>query len=151
MIRRPPRSTLFPYTTLFRSAPEFDAFGEPGCLGQRPRCGLVAGAFTCALRGLLEGGGGLRVGTGCGRRQVPGPTVDVIWTGRRPREGAVYGPALCRRSRVIDRRPRERMNERDPVADGADQAGCAHRLLHVGGVEAQLSRGAIQERQVRSS
>src|SRR5256885_8737026 len=27
MIRRPPRSTLFPYTTLFRSAPE--------CVGQR--------------------------------------------------------------------------------------------------------------------
>src|SRR5690242_21193966 len=25
MIRRPPRSTLFPYTTLFRSAPAFDA------------------------------------------------------------------------------------------------------------------------------
>src|SRR3712207_7340109 len=28
MIRRPPRSTLFPYTTLFRS------FGEPGELGE---------------------------------------------------------------------------------------------------------------------
>src|SRR3712207_7172291 len=27
MIRRPPRSTLFPYTTLFRSA---DLFGHPG-------------------------------------------------------------------------------------------------------------------------
>src|SRR5215210_9210307 len=27
MIRRPPRSTLFPYTTLFRS---------PGCAGRRP-------------------------------------------------------------------------------------------------------------------
>src|SRR3712207_8429361 len=27
MIRRPPRSTLFPYTTLFRSGPERD-FGE---------------------------------------------------------------------------------------------------------------------------
>src|SRR3712207_8258817 len=26
MIRRPPRSTLFPYTTLFRSMHEFDAF-----------------------------------------------------------------------------------------------------------------------------
>src|SRR2546422_10130853 len=26
MIRRPPRSTLFPYTTLFRSAPAFDLF-----------------------------------------------------------------------------------------------------------------------------
>src|SRR5256885_16271748 len=26
MIRRPPRSTLFPYTTLFRSYPHMDAF-----------------------------------------------------------------------------------------------------------------------------
>src|SRR2546430_2879042 len=26
MIRRPPRSTLFPYTTLFRSSPRRDAF-----------------------------------------------------------------------------------------------------------------------------
>ena len=30
MIRLPPRSTLFPYTTLFRSCPE-----EPGCTGYR--------------------------------------------------------------------------------------------------------------------
>src|SRR3712207_9081813 len=30
MIRRPPRSTLFPYTTLFRSQVVHDAFGEPG-------------------------------------------------------------------------------------------------------------------------
>src|SRR5258708_14390948 len=28
MIRRPPRSTLFPYTTLFRSRHDFQAFGE---------------------------------------------------------------------------------------------------------------------------
>src|SRR5258707_4234837 len=28
MIRRPPRSTLFPYTTLFRSNRSFDAFGR---------------------------------------------------------------------------------------------------------------------------
>src|SRR3712207_7356360 len=28
MIRRPPRSTLFPYTTLFRSAPEVGERGE---------------------------------------------------------------------------------------------------------------------------
>src|SRR5476649_1246339 len=32
MIRRPPRSTLFPYTTLFRSI--FDAVGHPGKLAQ---------------------------------------------------------------------------------------------------------------------
>src|SRR2546430_12697426 len=28
MIRRPPRSTLFPYTTLFRSVPNIRDFGE---------------------------------------------------------------------------------------------------------------------------
>src|SRR2546427_10638917 len=30
MIRRPPRSTLFPYTTLFRSDPDEKAFLQPG-------------------------------------------------------------------------------------------------------------------------
>src|SRR3712207_8485853 len=36
MIRRPPRSTLFPYTTLFRSpAPHPDAAGRPGLLLER--------------------------------------------------------------------------------------------------------------------
>src|SRR2546427_9360957 len=34
MIRRPPRSTLFPYTTLFRSDPENDG-GRPGEAGWR--------------------------------------------------------------------------------------------------------------------
>src|SRR2546429_5229945 len=34
MIRRPPRSTLFPYTTLFRSAP-LDVRGQPGLLRRR--------------------------------------------------------------------------------------------------------------------
>src|SRR3712207_7568640 len=30
MIRRPPRSTLFPYTTLFRSGAVFEPGGKPG-------------------------------------------------------------------------------------------------------------------------
>src|SRR3712207_8632961 len=30
MIRRPPRSTLFPYTTLFRSSSALDAYGRVG-------------------------------------------------------------------------------------------------------------------------
>src|SRR5438132_10628802 len=34
MIRRPPRSTLFPYTTLFRSSPQRLAFGDGD--GQEP-------------------------------------------------------------------------------------------------------------------
>src|SRR5437867_8155072 len=36
MIRRPPRSTLFPYTTLFRSAERFPEAFEPG--GNQDRC-----------------------------------------------------------------------------------------------------------------
>src|SRR5258707_4152656 len=38
MIRRPPRSTLFPYTTLFRSHPAYGSF-----LPRRPRGGRDAG------------------------------------------------------------------------------------------------------------
>src|SRR3712207_8567847 len=37
MIRRPPRSTLFPYTTLFRSRPYFD---------HPPLYGLLVGSFS---------------------------------------------------------------------------------------------------------
>src|SRR3712207_9322554 len=36
MIRRPPRSTLFPYTTLFRSPPEYHLL-SPGRSSARPR------------------------------------------------------------------------------------------------------------------
>src|SRR3712207_8583427 len=45
MIRRPPRSTLFPYTTLFRSDPGGGAAGLPAGIGdvaaqrQRPQVG----------------------------------------------------------------------------------------------------------------
>src|SRR3712207_7497091 len=35
MIRRPPRSTLFPYTTLFRSGPPAQALGAPARRGLR--------------------------------------------------------------------------------------------------------------------
>src|SRR5215213_10681017 len=34
MIRRPPRSTLFPYTTLFRSEPHGDTGAAAGVLGR---------------------------------------------------------------------------------------------------------------------
>src|SRR2546425_8722801 len=37
MIRRPPRSTLFPYTTLFRSA-RAACKGAPAGPGEAPRC-----------------------------------------------------------------------------------------------------------------
>src|SRR5258706_7222869 len=37
MIRRPPRSTLFPYTTLFRSIDSKDRRGDGSCLPARRR------------------------------------------------------------------------------------------------------------------
>src|SRR3712207_8081015 len=61
MIRRPPRSTLFPYTTLFRSvarrdpeAPRFE-FGEEFCLKQmdlaQVRLGRIGGDPRAVLHG----------------------------------------------------------------------------------------------------
>src|SRR2546423_4967029 len=42
MIRRPPRSTLFPYTTLFRSSSNLSAYGQAGGLA----CLLVLGVSS---------------------------------------------------------------------------------------------------------
>src|SRR3712207_8212938 len=42
MIRRPPRSTLFPYTTLFRSLRVEDHHHVGGALHQRAEAGLAA-------------------------------------------------------------------------------------------------------------
>src|SRR3712207_6988192 len=55
MIRRPPRSTLFPYTTLFRSAGR-------GTFG-RGTCGTSGGS---AATGFLSMGGGVSSGCTCG-------------------------------------------------------------------------------------
>src|SRR5258707_14229654 len=44
MIRRPPRSTLFPYTTLFRSVVERDNVGSSHGLGSR--CQLIKVHWT---------------------------------------------------------------------------------------------------------
>src|SRR3712207_9592135 len=52
MIRRPPRSTLFPYTTLFRSRPRLD----PGC-GLLFPCGLGLGCPPCLARHRVGGHG----------------------------------------------------------------------------------------------
>src|SRR3989442_7832290 len=43
MIRRPPRSTLFPYTTLFRSGRIVPQFPQPGGGVERPAAGHVSG------------------------------------------------------------------------------------------------------------
>src|SRR2546426_3822494 len=53
MIRRPPRSTLFPYTTLFRSrgAGRKAAGGAAQCLAQRGRDDVYLAQHVVVLRG----------------------------------------------------------------------------------------------------
>src|SRR3712207_7470871 len=55
MIRRPPRSTLFPYTTLFRSGVD-DA--GPGGRGQRPRLHVQVGVDDARAIGRVDLCGG---------------------------------------------------------------------------------------------
>src|SRR2546430_9415075 len=51
MIRRPPRSTLFPYTTLFRSHVHVDVALELGTVGDRDARGLhVSNDLRAALQ-----------------------------------------------------------------------------------------------------
>src|SRR5690349_22163442 len=57
MLRRPPRSTLFPYTTLFRSPPEVSRLGRArDILSDRERGGL--GEIVVGLR-IVDRAGGL--------------------------------------------------------------------------------------------
>src|SRR2546430_6164051 len=60
MIRRPPRSTLFPYTTLFRSPVAAPNASGHSCEGERKACMLPAGG--------LHGDHGHRAGTESQRR-----------------------------------------------------------------------------------
>src|SRR3712207_7626251 len=56
MIRRPPRSTLFPYTTLFRSTPGYLAkFDNGETLGLAAFIAAIVGGFN-QMRGALAGG-----------------------------------------------------------------------------------------------
>src|SRR5256885_13650709 len=90
MIRRPPRSTLFPYTTLFRSAPELEAAvgwalvpdavhgRHVDAVGDRVRAlhGLPGGDLRLAVLGLLArvpaDGGGIEEDVGAGQRGQAG-------------------------------------------------------------------------------
>src|SRR5256885_16713642 len=107
MIRRPPRSTLFPYTTLFRSHVGTEGFGaihgeDTGSLEldrkREPRGGPPAQERDDALRAGREAKGSV----GVGRGQVPerfdrpydreeGPTQSLGHRG--------LGPALAARLR----------------------------------------------------
>src|SRR5256886_4133091 len=81
MIRRPPRSTLFPYTTLFRS------HAAPG----RPEEAVAASAHRSragAVPGRLEQVGGTREGLGLTyssplSQRYASPAMQSLWGERR--------------------------------------------------------------------
>src|SRR3712207_8650346 len=62
MIRRPPRSTLFPYTTLFRSGVDVHQLGVQRADAQRATCGRVShrAAPRSSRRSRRSGGCGAR-------------------------------------------------------------------------------------------
>src|SRR3712207_7696454 len=66
MIRRPPRSTLFPYTTLFRSG-LLAVFGAPRRLSDHADCALAAAR---KIREVAEGTKDFQVGIGLNSGEV---------------------------------------------------------------------------------
>src|SRR2546422_6361967 len=99
MIRRPPRSTLFPYTTLFRSHAR-----PPRCIGiltrrpiRRRRLGEPSGLDP--RRGTRRGGRGARGGRGGRLFQPPPPRYPL------PSLRSRRGPAIFGRRRPPVRRP----------------------------------------------
>src|SRR2546426_4689890 len=90
MIRRPPRSTLFPYTTLFRSGGEADARrGGPVSTHHRLPEAVVSRGFHPAGRA----GGDRRRGAPpayqeghpAARRDPPAPAAVFLVAGARPK------------------------------------------------------------------
>src|SRR2546426_6240057 len=113
MIRRPPRSTLFPYTTLFRSAHPPTVPGEEADGGE-------------------DDGGGDEVGTevqqGAGEQRDGDPHQDA---GDETQRAAERDPAVVvARSEAIEARVHDPEEKRrlEPLAEGDDE-GRGHGLL----------------------
>src|SRR3712207_8684843 len=68
MIRRPPRSTLFPYTTLFRSL-RFWVIPDHAYIKEKPP---AAQELACTIRNISEGGVGVLVQPRSDRALRPG-------------------------------------------------------------------------------
>src|SRR3712207_9136701 len=77
MIRRPPRSTLFPYTTLFRSS----------SVSRR-----VYGGAATVLVSRTGGRGGVRPGS---QRVASGPCADGCGARRRQRRGGPVSDSIA--------------------------------------------------------
>src|SRR3989441_5351500 len=85
MIRRPPRSTLFPYTTLFRSRKNIlDAAGAEGGVGGVPASQLWDQADQLVATGQRIAHAVLVEGENLLQRAVVAEVIDVQAGGLRP-------------------------------------------------------------------
>src|SRR3989475_9928495 len=111
MIRRPPRSTLFPYTTLFRSQPEPRACRDHDLDGVRVSRHRFAGPFRPPDGGAPRLDVTLRVGVGPGIPTAPHHRIT------RAADGATAGHSArgSPRRRVL--RPLDHLSVRWPAAD----------------------------------
>src|SRR5258708_26659073 len=87
MIRRPPRSTLFPYTTLFRSPPA-------GRHCSPEDCPATDGLTTCPSPAPAQACASLTAARG--RRQQPRAAIDELADAREREVGRRTGPHLPR-------------------------------------------------------
>src|SRR3989442_11531430 len=123
MIRRPPRSTLFPYTTLFRSF--FPAGADhPGVPGARDDVSRRAGAVDVRVEDVLD-----RRGEGWGHRETGRRDPDPVWLVTLRSQGAVLQGAGAVRPEEDGRRGQDAAgtagegSRRFPGAPGALPAG----------------------------
>src|SRR5258705_7437160 len=123
MIRRPPRSTLFPYTTLFRS---------------RAAAGAVAGAVLAPVLGVARGHPHVdRRRSHGGRRNDDGALVQQRWRRRvADVHGAVDARCQLARDRAADvglrlgRKGRAGQRKGGRGAQGGSQGEQGHVLLN---------------------
>src|SRR3712207_6901429 len=94
MIRRPPRSTLFPYTTLFRSSGQavHEVMGGSGTVSPQPEIREVAD---------LDGGPGYGVLTGDYRRREGAGEVDRKSTRLNSSHANISYAVFCLKKKII--------------------------------------------------
>src|SRR3989449_2246942 len=142
MIRRPPRSTLFPYTTLFRSRLE-EHVGDPVPItirsdpaGERKHSGSAVGEahrlvrLSAQQRHPILQTETLRLGL---ERLSQGPRANDL----QPKSGPPEPQDLGRRKQVVQ----------PPLPDRSGD-GQNHRLPRLGG--GRVRRGAAEQRSVES-
>src|SRR3712207_3124256 len=166
MIRRPPRSTLFPYTTLFRSADRPRRAGDRG-RGPRgdPRLPLARGPPRD--RGGLAGAPGRAAGRGRRPAGDPPPGGDaggggVVSASTDPRDLTGTGLDEAWVTELVERTLAEDLTGGSPLPSAPDlavahdvtsaatvpaaQLGTADLVARADGVVAEIGRASCRER-----